>query len=176
MVVFCGNTFERPESWIPAAVAAIGDPGLEGEKGPFIYWILATTYQPPKEDNYCLITSERVFFFRFTYFTGKVKPSTKIELNKKDINDIVISELDYRHITGAVWTDYIMLSVTFNMKDGQRFERYLPLGRNESEINAALPGYVKTIELLQKIYPVSYGSTRAGSGGYTMGVWFPFPN
>ena len=176
MVVFCGNTFDRPDSWIPDAIKAIGDPGLEGEKGPFIFWTLATSYQPPKQDNYCLITTERVFFYRFTFFSGNVKSSTKIEFNRKDINDIVIAELNYRHITGAVWTDHVMLSLTFNMKDGQRYERYLPLGRNETEINAVLPGYVKSIELLQKIYPVSYGNTRAGSGGYTMGVWFPFPN
>jgi hypothetical protein len=173
---FCGNTFDNPKSWIPQAVSAIGDQGLDGEKGPFIYWTMSDKYQPPREDLYCLITTERVFFFGFTFFTGKVKAATKIVLMKSDVKEIIVSELDYRHITGAVWTDYVMLSFTFLMKNGQRFERYLPLGKNETEINASLPGYVKSIELLQKIYPVSYGNTRSGSGGYTMGVWFPFPN
>ena len=173
---FCGKEINSSNRSFFGAIQAIGDSGLEGEAGPFIAWLLSSSYQPPKDDLYFIVTTHRAFIYNMTVWTGKIKPDSKLTLMKDEIAQINISELSYRHQTGAVWNDYAMFTFIFVMKDGKRYERYLNLGKNESEINEKLPGVVKSIELLMKLFPVEFGKSRSGAGGYTAGVWLPFPN
>jgi hypothetical protein len=173
---FCGKEINSSNRSYFDAIQAIGDSGLELEVGPFIAWLLSSTYQPPKDDLYFIVTTKRAFIYRTSFWGGKIKPESKLTLMRDDIAQINISELSYRHQTGAVWNDYAMFTFIFVMKDGKRFERYLNLGKNEYEINQKLPGVIKSIEILMKVYPVEFGKSRSGAGGYTAGVWLPFPN
>jgi hypothetical protein len=173
---FCGKEINPDNKNLLDVVQAVGDSGLNEEIGPIVFWGMSASYQPPKNELYFMMTTKRAFFFNTSLWAGKVKPASKLELKKEDIAQLNISELSYRHQTGAVWDDYAMLTFVFVLNDGKKYERYLNLGKNEAQINQTLPGVIKTINLLMKIYPVEIGASRSGAGGYTAGVWLPFPN
>jgi hypothetical protein len=173
---FCGLEINPSNGKLIDALQGVGDSGLTEEKGPIIHWRMSASYQPPRGELVFLMTTKRAFFFNTSLFGDKVKPASKIELNKEDLAQINISELSYRHQTGAIWDDYAMLTFIFVMKDGKKFERYLNLGKNETQINQTLPDVIKRIQLLTKLFPIEFGSSRSGAGGYTAGVWLPFPN
>lgn len=173
---FCGKEINPLNKKLIDALNGVGDSGVADEQGPIIHWRMSATYQPPKGELVFLMTTKRAFFFNTSLIGDKVKPASKLEINKEDLAQINISELNYRHQTGAIWDDYAILTFIFIMKDGKKYERYLNLGKNESQVNQTLPDVIKRIQLLTKLFPIEFGGSRSGAGGYTAGVWLPFPS